>query len=194
MELDIGDGRFPLAVIAPLPHPALQALLDAYGLASLDCSPRAGTLDIASLAKLVRTAGQALNLDPHNEQLTLAAILLWHDHFDAAHEIAQEIEDANGSLLHGIAHRREPDYSNAKYWFRRAGRHACYTGLASAVSEISSRESALITSLLPNRSWDPFKFVDACADVARSPGANDRRTLLQEVQRLEFRAFLAELL
>ena len=182
-------------MIAPPPAPTLQALLDAPGLASLDCSPRAGTLEIASLANQVRTASHALKLDSRQEQLVLAAILLWHDHFGAAHEIAQEIEDADGSLLHGIAHRREPDYSNAKYWFRRAGRHACYAGLATAVAaSAAANDVTLAAKLLPGESWDPFAFVDACANAARRPPDDEHKRLLQEIQRLESQAFLAGLL
>ena len=175
------------------PPADLRAMLAAPGLASLDNEPRPGTLDLAALTQQVQTACRAWKIADDEKHLVLAAVLLWHDHFDAAHQIAQGVDGPDGSLLHGIVHRREPDFSNAKYWFRQAGRHACYTGLANAVSELSSRDSALVTSLLPNKNWDPFKFVDACADAARHQGTKDRRNLLQEIQRLEFCAFLAGL-
>ena len=178
---------------APALPPNLQALLETPGLASLDGHARPGTLGQAALTQQVQAACRSGVIAEEGKQLVLAAVLLWHDRFDAAHQIAQEIEGPHGSLLHGIVHRREPDFSNAKYWFRRAGQHVCYAGLAKAVLELVSRDSALITSLVPNGNWDPFGFVDACANVAASPGNGDRRKLLQEIQYLEFCSFLASL-
>lgn len=52
-----------------------------------------------------------------------AGLWLLHDFFEESHAISQNLHTPEGSYWHGILHRREPDPSNAKYWFRRAGDH-----------------------------------------------------------------------
>lgn len=50
---------------------------------------------------------------------------LWYDakkDWAKAHEIAQEIDDSTGSLIHAYLHRKEGDTSNAGYWYRKAGK------------------------------------------------------------------------
>ncbi len=42
----------------------------------------------------------------------------WH----RSHEIAQDEDSDIGSWVHAYLHRREGDASNARYWYRRAGR------------------------------------------------------------------------
>jgi hypothetical protein len=42
--------------------------------------------------------------------------------WDAAHEIAQAQDDAQGAWVHAWLHRIEGDLGNADYWYRRAGR------------------------------------------------------------------------
>src|SRR5829696_5956993 len=88
---------------------------------------RSGTKSIAEIDTV---------LGPKANALVRATVLLWHDHLDEAHEIAQSIENADGSYLHGIIHRREPDYSNAKYWFHRVRRHPCFERLASQAAPL----------------------------------------------------------
>ena len=51
-------------------------------------------------------------------------LALWHDgrgDWDAAHRVAQDIDDADGSWIHAYLHRKEGDAGNAAYWYRRAG-------------------------------------------------------------------------
>ena len=52
-----------------------------------------------------------------------AALWLYVDDLDRAHVIVQDLDTPTGSYLHAILHRREGDFSNSKYWFRRAGDH-----------------------------------------------------------------------
>lgn len=42
--------------------------------------------------------------------------------WDAAHELAQAQDDADGAWVHAWLHRIEGDLGNADYWYRRARR------------------------------------------------------------------------
>ncbi|HPF39004.1 MAG TPA: hypothetical protein P5081_17005 [Phycisphaerae bacterium] len=53
----------------------------------------------------------------------VAAVWLYVDELDKSHAISQGIDTPTGAFLHGIMHRREGDYWNSHYWFRRVGRH-----------------------------------------------------------------------
>lgn len=50
----------------------------------------------------------------------IAGIWLYVDELDRSHHVSQSLDDAAGSYWHAIMHRREGDFSNAKYWLRRA--------------------------------------------------------------------------
>lgn len=48
---------------------------------------------------------------------------LWHDargEWDAAHQLAQEVEDTAGAWVHAYLHRKEGDTENAAYRYGRA--------------------------------------------------------------------------
>ena len=50
---------------------------------------------------------------------------LWRDRrgdWDAAHEIVQDISTKTAARLHAYLHRKEGDESNARYWYRHAGK------------------------------------------------------------------------
>ncbi len=63
-----------------------------------------------------------------------AGLLQMHDFLEESHVCSQRIEgrgtDRSGDYWHGIMHRREPDYGNAKYWFRRVGVHPVFGEMA----------------------------------------------------------------
>jgi hypothetical protein len=57
--------------------------------------------------------------------LSSALTALWHDgrgDWDAAHRVAQDVDDADGAWVHAYLHRKEGDLGNAGYWYRRARR------------------------------------------------------------------------
>ena len=127
-----------------------------------------------------------------------SGLLLWNDALEASHTISQGIESKTGSYWHGIMHRREPDYSNAKYWFRRVGMHPTFPALreqALVLLQSGSTESDSLAdyaeAVEKTEDWDAFRFVDWCqaADGDRStPGAV--KAFLQTVQVEEIRLLL----
>lgn len=115
----------------------------------------------------------------------LSGLWLRFNYLDHSHTISQDLHDATGSYWHGIMHRREPDYSNAKYWFRRTGDHPAMTPLAEKSNELVANESLdSATSFLANDRWDPYAMVDACEAAARKKCTKPE--LLQKAAQLEW--------
>jgi len=69
---------------------------------------------------------------------------LWHDakgDWDAAHEVAQNIDNATGAWIHAYLHRKEGDLANAAYWYRRAQRPV-------ASDALDAERDRIVTALL----------------------------------------------
>jgi len=99
----------------------------------------------------------------------ISGLWLLHDFLDESHAISQEISTTTGSYWHGIMHRREPDASNAKYWFRQVGPHPAFELLAQELG----------------KPWDSFAFVDRCESSRGTGSAEElacRRIQLREFQ------------
>ena len=148
---------------------------------------RASSPPLAALNASLDEAFRETQLPPVRQQLVRSLVLLWHDHLDPSHTIAQGIENPDGSLVHAIMHRREPDYWNSKYWWRRVGKHPCFPEIARRVAEFLQMKGAqeLATKLVPRGEWDAIAFVDACEAAADLPASDKRVQLLREIQRME---------
>ncbi len=126
---------------------------------------------------------------------------LLNESLDASHVLSQDLEQSTGSYWHGIMHRMEGDYSNAKYWFRTAGRHPMLEDLWMQSRpilqrhETSSLQSVRLRGLLAEMAktvqWDPYLMTDAVQVQVGMAREAEGETVLQELQALEIRLMLA---
>jgi len=116
--------------------------------------------------------------DPEAALGCLSGLWLYHDFLDESHTISQDLQGWIGSYWHGIMHRREPDPSNAKYWFRRVDPNPVFEALAADAAELGWKVGG---------GWDSFAFVDRC-ERERGTGTDGellcRRVQLREMQLL----------
>ncbi|HEX4310898.1 MAG TPA: hypothetical protein VHZ25_12775 [Acidobacteriaceae bacterium] len=67
----------------------------------------------------------ALSLGEPPSGLSVPLTALWWDargDWTRAHELVDELESTEGMAVHAYLHRREGSFSNADYWYLRAGR------------------------------------------------------------------------
>jgi hypothetical protein len=126
-------------------------------------------------------------VDADMARCCLGGLWLLHDFLHESHAISQEINTVAGSYWHGIMHRREPDFSNAKYWFRRVGQHPVFEPLADMARELANKADLDLPSafLLKQERWDPGRFVDLCEAATR--GQSKARDLCRRIAQEEWR-------
>jgi hypothetical protein len=134
------------------------------------------SMDDATLA-----GGKAVK-DPAQFALIRGAILYALDELDTAHQIFQDDPSELGSYWHGMMHRREGDFDNARYWFRRAGRLTLFPTMHAASSGASP-------TMARQETWDPYLLTGQCEQVRF--GAHELTQECQRLLRVEFDALLA---
>ncbi|WP_274365999.1 hypothetical protein [Paenibacillus thermotolerans] len=139
-----------------------------------------------------------ISFGPDAESQALkAGLLLWNDDLDASHSIAQEIETSTGSFWHGIMHRMEGDYGNAKYWFRLTGAHPVFPAIAAkAASRIAGGPpKTLLEGAVRDGKWNPYTFVDIVERAVREQRSGAVPTgaveIVETIQKDEIEALLS---
>ena len=121
----------------------------------------------------------------------LAGMWLYHDYLDESHRISQDLHTATGSFWHAIMHRREGDFSNAKYWYARCRHHPALRGIAqegrAALPGVA--RAGELERLVVGR-WDPDGFVDVVEAIRRKPD-DPLYAAAVKLQRAEWRGLLA---
>lgn len=134
------------------------------------------TVDAAFAGKKVVDADMA--------QACISGAWLYHNYLDISHTISQGIHTNTGSYWHGIMHRREPDFSNSKHWFRNVGDHPLFPSLCKEAATIAKEAGDAPDFLTSQTAWDPFAFVDLCADALG--GKSPAESLCREIQLREW--------
>ncbi len=169
-----------------------------YGpvLAPLVSGERCRALDAGRADESLRRALQLATVDAAFAQspvaddemaaATIAGMWLIHDFLDESHTISQHINTPTGAFWHAVMHRREGDYSNAKYWFRRVGDHEVLRQLDEQLAPLvaAADTSQQARRLLVSGRYDPYAMVDACQHATRADG--DAADFCRRVQQLEW--------
>ena len=113
----------------------------------------------------------------------VSGLLLRMGSWEATHRVSQELTTADGSYWHAIAHRMEPDASNALYWFRRVGLHSVLPALHDGAAELLQRVGPKHWKLQAN--WDHSLFVEWCDEARQAPGTVSETAALA-IQDLEW--------
>jgi hypothetical protein len=119
---------------------------------------------------------------PEYVPILRAALFYLFDSYPDSHTLAQESSTDLASYLHGMLHRREGDFDNARYWFRTAGQLPFFPELHRRVGEYSP-------DFAKQFNWDPYLFTYHC-EQARFGEQEHTRELIA-IQKDEFAVVLA---
>jgi hypothetical protein len=123
---------------------------------------------------------------PDEARAMLSGLWLYLDWLDDSHAISQSLETPSGSFWHAIMHRREGDFSNAKYWYARcAGHPTMQTLAAQAGGYVHAMPADKSLLKLVATGWNPSAFVDLVEAVHERPD-DPRHALAVSLQRLEW--------
>ncbi len=98
---------------------------------------------------------------------------------EQAHRIVQELSTSDAAYIHGMIHRIDDDFDNARYWFRRAR-------MEPAAAEMYRRAAANSLTMASHSVWDPILLTDL-VEASRTDGVTDE---LRAILTIEFEVLL----
>jgi len=150
-----------------------------------------GSVEARDLLETVKPAhllASGVLVSPDDGDAMMAGLWLWHDWLDESHTISQNLHSPTGSFWHAIMHRREGDFSNAKYWYAKCDNHPVLPSLnakASAVLNPLPADKSLLR--LTANGWNSNAFIDFVEQLHDRPNDPHYR-LAVALQRLEWQA------
>jgi hypothetical protein len=133
--------------------------------------------------------------DAHAARLALGGAALLYDDLDGCHTAAQAVEEPTANFWHAVMHRREGDFENSKYWWRRAGTHPVFADVFAAAMPVLKaavgRDAAEFRGKLERAGeWDAFAFTDLCRACVEKRASKATADLARRLQMLELNALL----
>ena len=90
---------------------------------------------------------------------------------EQAHRIVQELSTSDAAYIHGMIHRIDDDFDNARYWFRRAG-------MEPAAAEMYRRAAANSLTFASRSIWDPILLTNMLEKSRNAEVTDELRTIL----------------
>lgn len=120
-----------------------------------------------------------------SDRLIRAGALWLYGFLDEAHRLTQQDSSPEGAYWHALVHRSEGDFSNALYWFGRAGAHPVQARLRTRVREaMEERSTEGWQTLVESPRWEPARLVELCERSSRGEPAHP--AVLREAVRMEY--------
>lgn len=116
--------------------------------------------------QLIRFRPDDLFPNARNPKAALAGLLLIAGCWEEAHQVSQDLGDAEGSYWHALVHRMEPETWNSDYWFGRVGSHHVFSQLLAEATEVIRRHPRAGLEL--QRQWQPSLMNSWCERAGES--------------------------
>ncbi len=119
-----------------------------------------------------------------SDSLVIAMLWLRVGIIEPAHEIVQDGATPLASYLHGVVHRLEGDYWNAKYWFRQVHDKRLLQSISIAMVERIEMEGLLAVAkslkFVQGSQFSPAEFVTAHEQINDQAKATEEQKLAME--------------
>lgn len=109
--------------------------------------------------------------------LVRAGLFYYHNALGDSHTQAAKDGGDTAAYWHGMVHRREGDFENARYWMRRAGEQPIF-------QELQARAGDGSPHMGRQSNWDTFLFIHLCEQYRY--GETEYKKEIGHLQKVEF--------